>query len=126
MAIATSGNMPVKQAEDKKKNSGFDGAELKASLELVYSGIFSQAKRVFMEYETRRQKTISEIVLAGGGGVTKGLATFAQTFFAAPVHIANPFAKTEAPAFMRPVLESIGPEFAVAVGIALRLLEEGR
>jgi hypothetical protein len=32
--------------------------------------------------------------------------------------------KTEAPAFMRPVLEEIGPEFAVAVGLALRKLEE--
>ena len=32
--------------------------------------------------------------------------------------------KTKAPAFMRPILEEIGPEFAVAVGLALRKLEE--
>jgi hypothetical protein len=40
------------------------------------------------------------------------------------VTLADPFSKTQAPAFMRPVLAEIGPEFAVAVGIALRKLEE--
>ena len=34
----------------------------------------------------------------------------------------NPFSKTEAPAFLQPVLEESGPEFSVAVGLALRQL----
>ena len=57
--------------------------------------------------------------------MTKELAAYAKTFFSVDVKIADPFSKTEAPAFMRPVLEAIGPEFAVAVGLALRKLEEG-
>lgn len=67
---------------------------------------------------------MSSIVLTGGGGVTKELAEYARTFFSIDVKIADPFAKTQAPAFMRTVLEEIGPEFAVAVGLALRKLEE--
>ena len=62
--------------------------------------------------------------MPGGGGVTKQLGAYAKGIFSIDVHVADPFSKTEAPAFMRPVLEDIGPEFAVAVGLALRKLEE--
>ena len=63
-------------------------------------------------------------MLTGGGGVTKELATYAKNIFSIDVRVADPFKKTETPAFMRPILEKIGPEFAVAVGLALRKLEE--
>jgi Tfp pilus assembly PilM family ATPase len=67
---------------------------------------------------------VSALYLTGGGGVTRELAAYAKEFFALDVKLADPFAKVEAPAFMRPVLSEIGPEFAVAVGLALRKLEE--
>jgi len=38
--------------------------------------------------------------------------------------IANPFSKVKTPAFLDEVLKEIGPEFAVAVGLALRGLED--
>jgi Tfp pilus assembly PilM family ATPase len=63
-------------------------------------------------------------VLTGGGGVTRSLSVYAKNIFSIDVTVANPFIKTEAPAFMRPILEDIGPEFAVAVGLALRKLSE--
>ena len=56
--------------------------------------------------------------------MTKDIAAFAKSIFSLDVRIADPFAKTAAPAFMRPVLTEIGPEFAVSVGLALRKLEE--
>jgi len=65
-----------------------------------------------------------KVVLTGGGGVTKGLKEYADSFFDTEVILADPFQKADAPAFMRPVLAEIGPEFAVAVGVALRKLEE--
>ena len=77
-----------------------------------------------VQYETAHNKAVSALMLTGGGGVTKDLATYATSFFSVDVRIADPFAKTAAPAFMRPVLSEIGPEFAVAVGLALRKLEE--
>jgi type IV pilus assembly protein PilM len=124
-AIATESGVPLARAEQLKKEGGLaDGPNVKQSLELVFSGIFAEAKRVFLQYETQRSKTIAEVVLTGGGGVTKALGEYARPLFAVPVRVADPFAKTEAPAFMRPVLETIGPEFAVAVGIALRMLQE--
>lgn len=122
-AISISGNVPIPQAEALKKEQGF-GGETTGSPELVFSRIFSEVRRVLLQYETAHKKSITSIVFAGGGGVTKELAIYAKNYFSIDVHIADPFTKTTAPAFMRPVLQSIGPEFTVAVGLALRKLEE--
>jgi len=123
-AIAVSGNLSIARAEALKKEQGIGGDAALGSPELVFSRIFSEARRVFMQYETARQKSITSIVLTGGGGVTKELGVYAKNIFSIDVRVADPFAKTEAPAFMRSILEEIGPEFAVAVGLALRKLDE--
>lgn len=123
-SISISGNVSIAQAEALKKKEGFgDGGALGAP-ELVFSRIFSEVRRVVVQYETSRKKSISSIVFTGGGGITKELGVYAKNIFSIDVRVADPFSKTEAPAFMRPVLESIGPEFAVAVGLALRKLDE--
>lgn len=120
--IAASTNVTIARAEALKKEMGLSGAD--TSSELVFSRIFSEARRVLVQYETSHKKSVTSIVLTGGGAVTKELVAYAKKLFSIEVRVADPFAKTEAPAFMRPVLERIGPEFAVAVGIALRKLEE--
>jgi type IV pilus assembly protein PilM len=125
--ISSAHNMSIADAETLKKQHGFTvpaASYTKETIELVFSRIFEEAKRVFTQYETNNHKSISCIVLTGGGGVTKELGTYARQFFSIDVKVSDPFGKTQAPAFMRPVLQEIGPEFAVAVGLALRKLEE--
>lgn len=125
-AIASAYNMPIGKAEELKKQYGFmqNDAYDRKSIEVIFSRIFEDAKRAVSQYEMTTQKTISSIVLTGGGGVTKQLGEYANSFFSIETKLADPFAKTQAPAFMRPVLQEIGPEFAVAVGLALRKLQE--
>lgn len=123
-AISVSSNMPIARAEALKKEKGLGDKETADSHELIFSRIFSEARRVLTQYETAHGKAVTFIVLTGGGGVTKELASYAKNAFSIDVKVADPFQKTKAPAFMRPVLEEIGPEFAVAVGLALRKLEE--
>lgn len=125
--IASAHGLEVSKAESLKKEHGFTDGNAsyeRKTIELVFSRIFDEAKRALTKYETAHQKAVSALILTGGGGVTKDLAAYAKTFFSIDVHVADPFAKTSAPAFMRPVLQEIGPEFAVAVGLALRKLEE--
>ncbi|MBP9817102.1 MAG: type IV pilus assembly protein PilM [Candidatus Pacebacteria bacterium] len=124
-SIATAHNLAIAAAEAQKKEFGFAaGAGYdRKTVETIFSRIFEEAKRVMVQYETAHNKAVSGLVLTGGGAVTKELAAYATSFFSVDVRIADPFAKTAAPAFMRPVLQDIGPEFAVAVGLALRKLE---
>lgn len=123
-AIAISGNVSIAKAEVLKKEEGIGGSDTLGSPELVFSRIFSEVRRVLMQYEIEHKKSVTTIIFTGGGGVTKELGAYAKKTFSIDVHVADPFIKTEAPAFMRPVLEEIGPEFAVAVGLAMRKLEE--
>jgi type IV pilus assembly protein PilM len=125
--IAAASGIPVGNAEALKKEHGFtagEGSYDRRSIELAFSRIFDEAKRALARYESAKGTKVSMLVLTGGGGVTKELQAYAKTFFSLEVRVADPFGKTQAPAFMRPVLEAIGPEFAVAVGLALRKLEE--
>lgn len=127
-ALSQASSLTFAKAEQLKREEGIsDNAPRpynKDSVTLTYSSLLAEARRVLREYEMREKKSIAKIVLTGGGGVTKGLKEYADTFFDTPVFLADPFQKTDAPAFMRPVLAEIGPEFAVAVGVALRKLEE--
>lgn len=126
-AISTAHGHSFERAEQLKKKHGFGGAPNayeQKTIEPGYSRIFGETQRVISQFEETNQKTISHLVLTGGGGVTPGIAAYAEQFFSIEVKLADPFGKTEAPAFMRPVLSEIGPEFAVAVGLALRKLEE--
>lgn len=122
-AIAVANNVTLMRAEALKKNNNLSDESAHDALELVSSRIFAEVRRVLIQYETTRKKSIASISLTGGG-VTKELTEYAKRAFAIEVRVADPFVKIEAPAFMRPVLEDIGPEFSVAVGLALRKLEE--
>lgn len=123
-AISVARNVSIQQAEQLKKEKGLSDGDITHSAEGVFSRIFAEARRVLMQFETQHKKPVTAIMLTGGGGVTKALSAYAKNVFSIDVHVANPFTKTQAPAFMRPILEEIGPEFAVAVGLALRKLEE--
>ncbi len=126
--ISTSQNISIAKSEIMKKENGFMvGAPdmySRETIQLVYAHIFEETRRAVAQFEARTNKSISSIILTGGGGVTKQLAEYARQFFSIEVKVADPFAKTQAPAFMRTTLAEIGPEFAVAVGLALRKLEE--
>ena len=60
----------------------------------------------------------------GGGIALVGLIENAHKAFQIEVEKGDPFSKVETPAFLDEVLKKVGPEFAVAVGIALRRLQE--
>ena len=54
----------------------------------------------------------------------KGFAPLAKESFETEVVSGDPFSKVQTPAFLEEVLKHTGPEFAVAVGVAIRKLQE--
>lgn len=128
LAISRSLGVPVKKAEEMKREFGLsDRPENRAALEstaLVLDHVLAEANRVAVGYQTRFNKNIATAVLTGGGSALRGLKERAAKALEREVVLANPFTKTEAPAFIEDVLTDVGPSFSVAVGLALRKLQE--
>ena len=123
--IAQSLSMPFPEAEKLKRSTGLDSSLNQSVAEIIGLStdyIFSDTNSVVLAYEKKYNKTISKIILTGGGSLLKGLLERAKESFHAEVIRADPFGKVEAPAFLEPVLQLSGPEFAVAIGLALRQL----
>lgn len=93
-------------------------------VDLTLDYIFAEANQVLLSYEKRYNKTVDQIVLIGGGALLKGILPTAKRNFQIEVVLGEPFAKVEAPAFLRNLLKIANPEFSVAVGAALRMLQE--
>ena len=126
-SISKSLSMSFTDAEKMKKEFGLFGNPNEKSLADVIKihtdYIFSETNNVLLGYERKYNRTISKVVLTGGGSLLKGLKEEAENNFKAEVVMGQPFAKVGAPAFLEKVLGAIGPEFAVAIGLALRKLQ---
>lgn len=134
LAASRALNISVAQAEERKRKFGLTGggastdpggwADLQKSLELSLSPLFSELARTVTAYEARMNQSISALVFTGGGATLKGMKDFAQGKIQTEIRLADPFSKTQSPAFLEEILKEAGPEFCVAVGLALRRLQE--
>ena len=110
--------------KDSTAYSTDENERIKTALLSTLTRIFSEVNRVLLSYGQRYNKNVSRVVFTGGGASLPGLYEEAKTSLQAEVEIADPFARTESPAFLADVLREIGPGFAVAVGLVLRKLKE--
>ncbi|MEK7607499.1 MAG: type IV pilus assembly protein PilM [Patescibacteria group bacterium] len=128
LALSRALGLSVGDAEHMKRTIGIsaepDNKNIKEIITLNLDYVFSETARVVGAYERKYNKSISKIILTGGGSLLRGFLEIARTRFQMEVILGDPFSKTEAPAFLEPVLRTAGPEFAVAIGIALRKLQE--
>lgn len=126
-SISKSLSIPFAEAEKMKKDFGLFGNPADKSLadiiKVHVDYIFSETNNVLLNYEKKYNRTISKVIFTGGGALLKGLPEVATNNFKAEIEIGRPFSKVGAPAFLDKVLETMGPEFAVALGLALRKLQ---
>jgi len=126
-SISKSLSIPFEKAEELKKEFGLFENNVEKNLNEIIKGhidyIFSETNNVLLRYEKKYSRTISKVIFTGGGSLLKGLKEEAINNFKAEVEIGRPFAKVGAPAFLEKVLDTTGPEFAVAIGLALRKLQ---
>jgi len=130
--LARSLNWDFEKAERVKRERGLEDSaaysadendRIKSALLSTLSRLFSEVNRVLLSYGQRYNKNVSRVVLTGGGASLPGLAAEAKQSLSSEVVLADPFARTEAPAFLADVLREIGPGFSVSVGLVLRKLK---
>lgn len=127
LAIAHSLELPFDKAESVKKEYGLvpniEHLHVEETIKIHLSDMFQETNATILAYEKRYNKNIGKIIFTGGGALTKGLLEYAKQSFSAELSIADPFSKVDAPVFLQGVLKTTGPEFSVALGLAMKQLQ---
>jgi len=128
LAISKAMSIPVSEAERLKRSHGLKGGpEYKELTEIITVNldyIFYEANATLLNYQKKYSKNIKTVILTGGGVLLRGFVDLARIGFQTEVIYADPFGKLETPAFLAEEFAKAGPEFAVAIGVAIRRLNE--
>ncbi|MDP3988744.1 MAG: type IV pilus assembly protein PilM [bacterium] len=126
-ALSKSMGISFDKAEEYKRNSNILTEKTSGfSVGPTIDYLFFEANRVLISYQKKYRRTIDKVLLTGGGSYLSGLRERAVEKFTAEVVYGNPFEKVTTPGFLEQKLAGIGPEFSVAVGAALRGIQELR
>lgn len=118
----------IEQAELLKRGLIPPRAGQETSIQEVFSSvlgyIFTDTQRVLLNYQKKYGKSLNKVYLVGGGVKLRGFIEDARKGLQVDVIPGDPFSKVEMPAFLQSMVNVTGPEFTVAVGIALRRLQD--
>ena len=123
-SIARTMTIDFDKAEELKRSVGMNAVagqeKVAESVAANTQYIINEIQTVLLQYERVSQKAVTRIILCGGGSSMPGFLEKMVESFGVETVYGDPFEKTEAPEFMKPVLSKAGPEFTVAMGLALK------
>jgi len=105
-------------------NSENEGEGTASILKPAVKDIIDRSVNLKRIFERKSNKIVGRVVLIGGGANLKGLAAFWQETSGMPTEVGNPWKGVRVPPVLNNKLIANGPSFAVAVGLALRELEQ--
>ena len=130
LSLSRSLGVEFAKAEEIKRQVGlvehYDGHDISPTVSGIIEYIFAEVNKVITLYQEKQRRAVGKIVLIGSGALLRGLVALAQKSFAVPASLGQPFDKVEAPAFLENILREAGPGFAVALGLALRQLQDSQ
>jgi type IV pilus assembly protein PilM len=120
--LAQSLSVNFSRAEQFKKDFGLAGgsAQIPQVMRPILDVIKNEAAQLINLFESRGQK-IDKIILTGGGSKLPSLKEYLSAL-GKPVIAANPWARVTFPEKLKPVIEPLGLNLAVAMGLAMRNL----
>jgi type IV pilus assembly protein PilM len=127
VALTRAMNISSERAEELKRTNGLIPEGDQSVIEIIsltLDTLLADAERVVLKYQKKYNRTVGKVVLTGGGALLKGLPEKVSQHFGITAIVGDPFAKVQTPAFLEEILKEVGPEFSVAIGVALRKLEE--
>jgi type IV pilus assembly protein PilM len=126
LTLSSARNISVGEAEEEKREKGMGAHTPAQGPSVVLENILFEAKRVKISFERKSNKKVEFAIFTGGGSMVQGLTERATELLELPANLADPFSRVESPPFLEDLLKKIGPEFSVAIGVALRKLDEGK
>lgn len=123
--IAQSMTIDRDRAEQFKRDFGLSSSQQTVSqvpktIEFVISSIINEIRFVLNLYRNQGTGPIEKIILAGGSAFLLNLPAYVEKTLSIKTFIGDPWARIITPVDLQPVLQEIGPCFAVAIGLAMR------
>jgi type IV pilus assembly protein PilM len=120
--------LSFQEAEDLKlgKNGGSEAEMVQPLLESITDMLCNEVQKTFdFFHETYPGEVINHVFISGGTSQMHGLAGKLQKTFGYPTDVLNPFRSIEmGPKVNAAKVTSLGPALAVAVGLALRGVDQ--
>ena len=120
--IAQSLNVSLGRAEQFKRDLGVrqHGQAMPPAIQSVLNRIVSEVQNTLKLYYAKQQQKIVKIVLTGGAAQLGGLSKYLESEINIKTFMGNPWARVSYPQNLAATLQEIGPNFAVAIGLAMR------
>lgn len=124
--IAKGLNTDYAEAELLKKKQGliFESNGPKEMMLPLIDLIMDEVKKIFASFFQAEGKEVKKVILAGGSALMPGIVDYFIKNLSKPTEIAKPFTNIYYPPILEDVLKEMGPRYAIAIGAALRGLEE--
>lgn len=125
-ALSHGMGVDFRRAEIYKKERGLDHKELEAGREIkeviltLIDKIVFEIERAIESYETKTKRKVAKLILSGGSGNLPALDEYLKDKLKIDVIVGNPWSRVVYPSIVEPALKEIAPQFAVAVGLAMR------
>jgi type IV pilus assembly protein PilM len=126
IAVSDSMNISKVRAESFKRGekdllNGGDTPIVVPVLELI----ISESRRIIDAYmEKNKEASVKKVVLSGGTSKMKGLSEYFSKKLALPTTLGNPWKAINIDPIAAPLIEEIGSSFTVAVGLAMRGVDD--
>ncbi len=112
-----------KEIVEESQNRNLFGKDVSKILVPLTDLILEEIKKVFRDFYRKEGKEVDKVILSGGVALMPGLRDYFANELKKEVVKANPFLGISYPPTLATTLESIGPVYGVAVGLALKGLE---
>lgn len=120
VAIAGSSGMNRAQAEQFKMDLAASATEFSPQIKEVLAAIINEIKYSLELYVNQNQKRVEKMIVTGGSSLLNGLSQYLEGQLGIRVFIGDPWARVSYPTEIKPLLDEIGPRFAVTIGVAMR------
>jgi len=123
-AIARGLNIEVKRAEELKRQKGLLGTggeyELSTLTVPLLDAILNETEKARGTFEREQGIKLERVILAGGGVNLLGIEKYFEQQLNLPAVIGNPFSKVEYSSQIEPLVKSLSPSLAVAIGLGIK------
>lgn len=124
-AVAAGLNLDPAQAEEYKKTYGIDPEKLEGKVKMAMSPVLdtvvSEMEKAVHFYQTNKQKTISQVILAGGTSSLPEIMSHLAQKLNLEIRVGDPFVRLEKDSeILSKIPAGVAPFYATAIGLALK------